>query len=234
MKTCWKRHEIYHVGDTRIMSYPEHVMERHSKFDWFYIRWCSILTVRLVKAWLRIARTPTYSVRLNNLQSTHPIVIAANHQSLMDAPTMYASLSFMNLYRLSPTKFMSWHKYYNNPKFKFWMYSTGCYPSHGPGLTGTEAAVEYAKRGYVSFIFPEGKRTKPADRQPAYSGISKTLAQLPDARLILVHIDWEPRTKLLSRPEVSVTFADAPDELDRSNPDAIMDAIYALQGTVSA
>ena len=123
---------------------------------------------------------------------------------------------------------MTWHKYYHSI-YKFPLYATGCFPSHGPGLTGAKGAVYYAQNGYRSFIFPEGKRTKPDNRGAAYPGISQILHSLPDARLILVHLDWEPRLKLFSRPKLFIHYEDAPKNLDKSNPDAIMDAIYTIK-----
>ncbi len=197
-----------------------------SRLDWHYTRFGGILAVRAVKIWARLHRRPTYDIRLSRpIDKTEPTVIVSNHQTLLDPPGIFAALPFQTLYAISPVKFMTWHKYYHS-KFKFPLYSTGCYPSHGGGLTGVKGAVYFAQHGYRSFIFPEGKRTREGHRQPAYDGIVKILDELPEARLILAHINWEERRKLLSRPKLFVGFYEAPEKLDRSNADAIMDAVY--------
>lgn len=197
-----------------------------SNFDWHYTRWGGIISVRFIKLWAFFARKTDYRIDLSRpLNSQDITVMASNHQTLMDPPAIFAALKFRDLLKISPVKFMTWHKYYNSV-YKLALYTTGCYPSHGAGMTGVQGAVYYAKNGYRSFIFPEGKRTNPQNRGDAYRGISEILSQLPEARLILVHLDWEKRTKLFSRPKLLVHFFDAPDDLDKNNPNKIMDAIY--------
>ncbi len=197
-----------------------------NRFDWHYTRWGGIIAVRSIKLWAFFARKTDYRIELDRpINPDEAIVMASNHQTLLDPPAVFAALKFRDLLKISPVKFMTWHKYYNS-KYKLPLYTTGCYPSHGEGLTGVRGAVHFAQNGYRSFIFPEGKRTYQNNRGDAYPGISEILAKLPDARLILVHIDWEKRTSLFSRPKLLVHFFDAPINLDKSNPNAIMDAIY--------
>lgn len=197
-------------------------------FDWHYTRWFGIITVRTIKLWMHLARKCEFSVDFDrSINKEEPTIIAANHQTLLDPPGVFSAMSFRQLLSVSPVKFMTWHKYYNG-KFKFPLYSTGCYPSHGEGLTGVEAAVHYAQNGYRSFIFPEGKRTKPDNRGEAYDGISKILKELPEARLLLCHLDWQPRKRLFSRPKVRIIWKEAPSSLDRNNANAIMEAVYQL------
>jgi|GEM_PF-4097789 1-acyl-sn-glycerol-3-phosphate acyltransferase len=198
-----------------------------SRADWHYTRWGGIISVRIIKFWIKLHRTPIYSVDLKRpINPNEPTVLASNHQTLLDPPAIFAALPFRTLLTVAPVKFMTYHKYYHS-KYKLPLYTTGCYPSHGEGLTGVTGAVYFARHGYRSFIFPEGKRTKITQRGPAYEGISKILQELPEARLILVRLDWHKRKSFFSRPILEVSFFDAPDKLDISNPDKIMDVIYA-------
>jgi len=165
-------------------------------------------------------------VSLNRpIDGSEATVIAANHQTMFDPPAVFSCLSLPDLWRMSPAKFMTWHTYYNG-RFKLPLYTTGCYSSHGDGLVGTDAAIHYANNGYRSFIFPEGKRIKNNKRTTPYNGISTVLGGLDSPRLILAHITWENRQKFFSRPKLSVRMFDAPDSVDHSRPDTIMDAIY--------
>lgn len=201
----------------------------YKSLDWYFTRWGGNFAVCLIRLWAFIARTTDYQIKLSRpINPSEITVMASNHQTLLDPPAVFAALKFKDLLKISPVKFMTWHKYYNS-KYKFPLYATGCYPSHGPGLTGIKGGVYFAKNGYRSFIFPEGKRTKPEKRDKAFPGICEILKELPESRLILVHLDWEKRNKLLSRPKLMIHYEDASESLDRTNPDAIMDAIYAIK-----
>lgn len=202
------------------------MVKKYKSFDWYFTRWGGNIAVCFIRLWASIARSTDYRIELDRpIDPKEVTVMASNHQTLLDPPAVFAALKFSDLLKISPVKFMTWHKYYNS-KYKFPLYATGCYPSHGDGLTGVKGAVHFAKNGYRSFIFPEGKRTNPNNRGGAYYGVSEVLNQLPEARLILVHLDWEKRKKLLSRPKLLVHYIDAPENLDRSDPNKIMDVIY--------
>lgn len=197
--------------------------------EWHYIRWGGIIAVRIIRIWARIFRKTDYHIKLDRpINPLEITVLASNHQSLLDPPIIFSALSMSDLLKMSPVKFMTWHKYYNSI-YKLPLYTTGCFPSHGDGKTGVGGAVFFAKNGYRSFIFPEGKRTDPNNRGKIYPGISQILKELPDSRLILVHLDWEIRSSLFSRPKLMVHYSDAPQNLDRTNPESIMDAIYRLK-----
>jgi 1-acyl-sn-glycerol-3-phosphate acyltransferase len=198
---------------------------KHS-FDWWYVRFGGVFAVIVIKLWSKIFRKTEYKVTLvRPLSEDEPTIIAANHTTLLDPPAAFSCLTLRQLWRFSPVKFMAWHKYYNG-KFKLPLYTTGSYPSHGDGLTGIRAAVHFANNSYRSFIFPEGKRIKNNQRSPAYDGVVKLLREVPEARLILVHIDWQKRHKFLSRPRLYVHMFDAPIDIDKNDSDKIMDAIY--------
>ena len=196
------------------------------KLAYYYIKWNQFLVVRAYKIGLNITRSTNYKVDLKTpIDKKVPTIIASNHQTLSDSQSIFTALSVVGLLKMAPVRFMTWHKYYNG-KFKFFMYSTGCYASHGEGDTGVAGAVNYANQGYRSFIYPEGTRQKDGERKPAYEGVSKILKELPEARLILVKLNWEKRTSFFSRPKFYVHIFEAPKNVDRTDPDKIMDAIY--------
>lgn len=191
-----------------------------------YIQFNQLVVFTVFKMWAKITRTVTY----NNFHTHHtvnnkPIIYVANHQTLVDTPVIFSGLNIRRFNKALPLKFMTWHEYYHT-KFKPILFSVGCYPSHGAGRSGLKGAYWSLDNGYGSFIYPEGTRTDPAKRGKAFMGIVNMIKYKPDARLILLHIDWEPRQKLLSRPKLIISMRDAPEGLDRTNPDAIMDAIY--------
>jgi 1-acyl-sn-glycerol-3-phosphate acyltransferase len=173
-----------------------------------------------------VHRKTEFIVSLNRpANSGEPTVIAANHQTMLDPPVVFSCLSLPDLWRMSPVKFMTWHKHYNS-FYKLPLYTTGCYPSHGNGLVGTQAAIHYANNGYRSFVFPEGKRIKNGNRTKPYNGISTILRELDSPRLILARIKWEKRQKFFSRPKLYVHMFEAPASLEPLQLDIIMDAIY--------
>jgi 1-acyl-sn-glycerol-3-phosphate acyltransferase len=193
--------------------------------DYYYVTFGGIVAVRLIKIWSKIHRKPNYIIEIDDFDTSKETVMASNHQSLLDPPAIFASLKLKELVKLAPVKFMTYHKYYNSI-FKLPLYTTGCYPSHGPGHTGVDGGVFFAENGYRSFVFPEGKRTKLGDEYKSYPGISSILEKIPDARLLLVFINWEKRKSFWSRPGLTVVIFEAPDSVDRSDPYAIMRAIY--------
>ncbi len=206
---------------------------KHTKslLAWQYIRFAGILTVLVTKFLMPLFRKCEYDISIDGVnKKTSPIIIVANHQTLLDSPMVFAAMPIRKIWHLSPVKFMTYDVYYNS-KYKPFLYSTGCYPTHGEGLTGVEGGVYYAEHGYSSFIYPEGRRTDPKKRGKAFPGVVRMLDRVPNAQLLLCFIDWEPRTSRFSRPKVRVIWRLADETVDRTDPEAIMNKIYAL-GTV--
>jgi 1-acyl-sn-glycerol-3-phosphate acyltransferase len=78
-------------------------------------------------------------------------------------------------------------------------------------------------QGYSVVMFPEGRRTK--QRVKAKPGISRILEH-HDASLLLCHINWH---RTWRGPVALLTIKKAHHDIDRSNPEAIMDGIYSLK-----
>jgi 1-acyl-sn-glycerol-3-phosphate acyltransferase len=197
--------------------------------DYYFVRFGGITAVLFIKTYLFLTHKRNYKVNLaRKIKNNEPTIIISNHQRLLDSPAIFSAVSIKQLYQFSPVKFMTWRRIYNSVA-KPILYSTGCYSTHGKGKTGVFGAVTYAKQNYRSFIYPEGKRQRNAIRSKAYSGISEILSELPEARIILVYISWTKKKSIFSRASVTVTMTDAPKNIDKTNPDAIMDTIYELK-----
>jgi 1-acyl-sn-glycerol-3-phosphate acyltransferase len=156
-------------------------------------------------------------------------IIAANHQSMFDPFAIFALLTFRHRWHLFPAKFMTIPKIYHKPYIKPFAYLFGCFPAHirerNHHTYGTEGTIKLLHYGYNICIFPEGTRTLKSESDPK-PGISRVMEAYPDAKLLLAHIEWQKGPWY--KRHVTVTVAHAPEALDKNDPKAIMDAIYAL------
>lgn len=156
-------------------------------------------------------------------------VIAGNHQSLLDPFAMFAFLPFKQRIRLLPLKFMTIPKVYHRWYVKPFAYVLGCFPAHikerHHHTYGVEGAIKLINFGYNICIFPEGRRTLQSESEPR-PGIVRILEACPDATLLLVHLKWYYTKR--GGKHVKLVVAPAPANLDKSDPKAIMNAIYAL------
>jgi len=118
-----------------------------------------------------------------------------------------------------------YHKWYLKP----FCYLLGCYPAHirdrNHHTYGVEGTIKLLNYGYNICIFPEGTRTLQKDSDPKY-GIVRILEAHPEAKLILAHLEWTVNEK--GKKHLAMTVAAAPDDLDKTDPKAIMNAIYGL------
>lgn len=197
--------------------------------DYYFVRFGGITAVLIIKFYLFITHRTYYSIDLDKpINKREPTIVISNHKRLLDSPAIFSAVSLKQLYQFSPVKFMTWRRIYNSIA-KPILYATGCYSTHGKGKTGVFGAVTFARQNYRSFIYPEGKRQRNGTRVKAYNGIVEILEQVPEARIILVYVDWQEKPSFFSRPGVRVEMFEAPKNLDKTNPDAIMDAIYAVK-----
>ena len=188
------------------------------------------LTGILYYIYLQLTGGYTIHVHIpHQLNHSQRYIIAANHQSKLDPFAIFTVLGFRRRLYLLPIKFMTIPWVYHHPLLKPLLYALGCFPAHNkqrPYHTyGVEGSIKLLRYGYNICIFPEGIRTLRENSHPK-PGVSRILAEYPEAKLLLAHIDW--RVKSFWRRHVTITIIMAPDSLNKNDPQAIMDAIYAL------
>lgn len=181
---------------------------------------------------LFLKRHGGYTVELRGLprlNHTKRYVIAGNHQSMLDPFAIFALLPLRQRMRLLPLKFMTIPKVYHRWYLKPFVYSLGCYPAHirdrKHHTYGVEGTIKLLNYDYNICIFPEGTRTLQQNSEPKY-GIVRILDAHPEAILLLAHLEWTFPAK--GKKHLKMTISPAPHGLDKSNPKAIMNAIYAL------
>jgi len=187
------------------------------------------LAALLTRSYLSLAGGYVVKSHISRLSHRQRYVIASNHQSLFDPFAIFTLFKWSHRNQLLPIKFMTIPKVYHRWYAKPVLYLLGCFPAHirehNYHTYGVEGAVKLLNYGYNICIFPEGTRTLRADSNPK-PGIVQILQEQPYAKLILVHIEWT--YKNFWQRHVKVTISLPPDNLDKTDPKAIMDAVYAL------
>lgn len=171
----------------------------------------------------------TAKIELPKLYRSQRYVIVGNHQSQLDPFVIFALMPFSVRRRLLPLKFMTIPKVYHKWFIKPFAYALGCFPAHireyHHHTYGVSGSVKLLNRGYNICMFPEGRRVLRSESGPK-PGISQILADYPDAKLILAHLEWYVNAN--GKRRVALTVAPAPDNLNKNSPTDIMNAIYAL------
>lgn len=173
-----------------------------------------------------------YEVKVHlpaKLSHNQRYIIAGNHQSLLDPFAIFAFLPFKQRAKLLPLKFMTIPKVYHRWYVKPFAYLLGCFPAHikerNHHTYGVEGSIKLVKYGYNICIFPEGHRVLQSESEPR-PGIVRILEACPEATLLLAHLEWYYTKR--GGKHVKLVVAPAPADLDKSDPKAIMNAIYAL------
>lgn len=173
-----------------------------------------------------------YQVRVHlpgKLSHTKRYLIAGNHQSLIDPFVIFALMPRRQRLRLLPLKFMTIPKVYHRWYVKPFAYLLGCFPAHirerKHHTYGVEGTIKLLGYGYNICMFPEGHRVLQSESQPR-DGIVQILNVVPDVTLLLAHLEWYYTAR--GGRHVKLVLAPAPDDLDKTDPKAIMDAIYRL------
>lgn len=147
-----------------------------------------ILPLTRLFAWIRVEGRE----HLNELKG--PVLFAANHQSHMDAPAIFAALPRRWRYRLAPAmskEFFKAHFYPQQSSRWKWFTSSLQYglsvlcfnafplPQREAGVRQTLRYVgELAGAGYSILIFPEGKRTDRGEINRFMPGVGMMSARL--------------------------------------------------------
>lgn len=168
-----------------------------------------------------VLRGYTVTPRIAFTRGSH--IIAANHRSGLDPFVIVSSLRMRDFFRLAPFSFMTANRFMRPVWLRPFAWAAGCFPAHpGLGAYGIEKAVEDIHRGYTLVIFPEGRRTQDASTK-AKRGLTSICEQVPDARLILTHIEWRQRMSI-----GSITMSYPPSNTAPKTSHEVMDTIYSL------
>lgn len=129
-----------------------------------------------------------------------PLVIAANHSSLMDPFLISAAFPFWS--KILPIRFACWHKYFYSPLFTFFVRLLGAFPirkrTKKIGLKEIlEVPVNILKNKGIVGIFPEGRRTRKKGRRRRGRRGAAYLAIKTRAKILPIRIEGSKDVKLL-------------------------------------
>ncbi len=149
-------------------------------------------------------------------------VIAANHQSVIDAFMLSGQFPFRTWFRLRTLRSFLANYLFDNKFIRPLAISVGCFPakSHPDYPYGLDYAIRQMRRGSSILIFPEGRRTIRGERQ-ARRGV-QVLAQEQRTMVIPVHLEW---TRHKYRRSYAIGFG-KPFDGSKLTPDEILAKIY--------
>lgn len=169
-----------------------------------------------------------YSLRVSGIENVPrvgPVILAPNHSSYLDPPTVAVPL---RRYLARTLYYMAWHRLFEVPIFGNLIWKMGARPVN-LAVPVDRAAYrmvgELLRLGHAVCIFPEGQRNKGWHLLPLKQGVAG-LSLETGAPVVPVWIDgtgtaW-PRHKTLPRPfvRVSIEFLPAidPKSLDSLAP----------------
>ncbi|MCX6729822.1 MAG: lysophospholipid acyltransferase family protein [Candidatus Saccharibacteria bacterium] len=149
-------------------------------------------------------------------------IIAANHQSRLDAFIITGILSPRFWIRLLPYRYITANQYLYNPRFTWLLWPLGGFPAfhtkrEGSGL---EQAQKILISGQTVCIFPEGRRSRPYEEKPK-RGVG-VLANTPRTYVIPIKLQWRHKPR-----RVNVSIGKAYKAAGHT-PDNILSTIYKL------
>jgi 1-acyl-sn-glycerol-3-phosphate acyltransferase len=149
----------------------------------------------------------------NRVPLTGPVLLAANHASLLDPPLVGATLRRDICY-------LARENLFRNPLFGAVLRSWNVVPvdRDGGGAAGLRAIMERLQAGNAVILFPEGTRTMDGALQPARSGIGllaiKCQAPVVPVRVFGTFAAYGRQMRLPRPRSVAVKFG-RPLDLDR-------------------
>lgn len=149
-------------------------------------------------------------------------VIAANHQSRLDAFIITGILRPRLWSKLLPYRYITANQYLYSWGTGWILWPLGGFPAFPTKYEGwgLEQAQKILKSGQTVCIFPEGRRTRPHEEKPK-RGIS-VLANWPNTYVIPIKLQWhhKPRRVFVSIGKAYKAVGDT--------PDSILNTIYKL------
>ncbi len=160
---------------------------------------------------------------LKHIDHNKRYLFVANHKSFGDVYAIFIGMSLINLWRCSPTRFMtSSHVYYTLLRPVIML--GGGFPTKRSRAhySAVHQSIDYLRNNQNVVIFPEGGRVQSKSSRP-HTGVVRIIegCDFP-IEVIAVHIDWQKRGR---KRHLRVVHSPC---TDTSSAEAIMDAIYAL------
>ncbi len=156
---------------------------------------CHVIFPWLFKLWLRWEVFGT-----ENIPATGPVVIAANHLSLLDPPVLGAAAP-------RPVHFMAKAELFKPAWFGFIIRKLGVFPVKrgGADREAIKTGLAYLKNNEVLAVFPEGTRSKTGDLGRAGGG-AFMMAVKRKATIIPAYIYGTDLKRHPGWPKVRVIF----------------------------
>ncbi len=157
----------------------------------------------MMRALLHLLTRPQVTGR-ENVPEHGPLLIVANHLSLVDPPLLSASIR-------RKTIFMAKEELFRSRFSSYFMRNFGAFPVRRGGLDrkALKEAEQWLARGMALVMFPEGKRSQNARLQPAFPG-SALIASRFGSPILPVGITGTEKIKgatwWLRRPRITVNI----------------------------
>lgn len=121
---------------------------------------------------------------LENVPLEGPVIIAANHVSVIDPPLVAVSVAP----RRRPFG-IGKKELFEKPLLGWWLRATGSFPldRQGDATSAMRAALDVLEKGGCLTIYPEGTRVKPGEQRTPKAGVS-FLAARARARVVPVRV----------------------------------------------
>lgn len=121
---------------------------------------------------------------LENVPLEGPLIIAANHASLVDGPLVGSVIGS----RRRPFA-MGKKELFEKPILGWWLRGIGSFPvdRSGDATSAMRAALSVLERGGCLYMAPEGTRVKPGERRAPKAGVA-FLSARANAPVVPVHV----------------------------------------------
>lgn len=153
-------------------------------------------------------------------------IIAANHQSRLDAFVIAGIIGPRYWRQLLPYRYITANQYLYNWRTGWILWPLGGFPAFSKkrGTSGLKRAGQIFDLGQTIGIFPEGRRSRPRTVRPK-NGVA-VLADLPHAYIIPINVQWRHGPR---RVKITVGAAYRPKQ---PSAEKILDTIYTLAEAV--
>jgi 1-acyl-sn-glycerol-3-phosphate acyltransferase len=196
-------------------------------------RICQMVPQFLVSVLFKIFLLPFIKRQPNDLPKGAPTacLVVSNHRRMTDPMVMAAAMPYRYSTKIFPFAFMTSNRYYDSLLRPF-VWLTGCFPARNNAkqthtFFGVDGSTKLLKADFSVVIYPEGRLARKG-RLPAHSGVVRISQGAPKVPMLLCHITYKRGLKAFIKREFATVRFKVVEQPDFSDPELIMDAIYAL------